>query len=201
MTKNVLAFDLDTTAKTISAADRKNLSAIADGFVQGTKITDEINKALKSFVARHGWEALKKGSPNPKVALDSDPAVTAERKAKKANPYLRFVWLAVQAAGRNEKTASNIVAIIKKQASQGLYLGEAKEKGAAGNKPKGEPALRVLAIHEPDELTAGIGLADWMKGKTEAYPQLAAFILPALRAYLGDAYDPVELDADEGDDE
>lgn len=200
MTKNAIAFDLNATAKSISAADRKNLSAVADGFAQGIKITEEINKALKSFVTRHGWDALRKGSPNPKVAIDSDPAITAARKAKKANPYLRFVWLAVQEAGRNEKTASNVVSIIKKQAQQGLYLGEAKEKGTKV-KAKGEPALRVLAIHEPDELTAGIGLADWLKGKSEAYPQLAAFILPALKAYLGDAYEDTEAEIDDEDGE
>lgn len=191
MTKNTINFELDTTAKGISAADRKNLSAIADGFVQGIKITEEINKALKSFVARHGWDVLKKGSPNPKVAIDSNPAVTAERKNKKANPFLRFIWLSVQASGRNEKTASNVITIIKKQAQQGLFLGEAKDKGAKV-KSKGEPALRVLAIHSPDELTTAMGLADWLKGKTEDYPQLAAFILPALKAYLGDAFEQDE---------
>lgn len=170
---------------TLNKTDRQQLNEVADGLVIGVRTTDAINVALKRFVKRRGFEALARGSANPKVSASAKDVETA--KLKKANPFLRFLWLSLQEKGLAVATANNLVSIIKAQAKKGLYLGETGGKSVGKRSGPKEPALRVLLVGEPDELTIAMGLQTFLQSKGDAFPELAAFVLPAVNAYLGDA--------------
>lgn len=183
-----IKLDLAAIGKVLTAPDRKALDGMIVQFDSREKAHVAFTKTVAALVKKHGVDALTKGSANPKVAGDSNPAVVAERKTQKANPYLRYLWLAAQALGLSVSRANDLVTEVKKMARAGDK--PAKSKG------KSEPAIRVVLVQEPDESVVGIGLKDWLVKQGDKYPTLAAFLLPALAECLGDAYDDGE-----GDDE
>lgn len=181
----VTKLDLAAIGKVIAASDKKVLDNVVVQFEAREKAHIAFARAVSTLVKKHGAEALTKGSQNPKITPDSNAAVEAERKAKKANPLLRYLWLTALSLGLTPSRASNLITEVKKT--------------ARGDKPKGksksDPSIQVRLIKEPDECTVGIGLKDWLVSQSEHYPTLASFLLPALKECLGDAYD------DGGDDE
>lgn len=171
-----------------SAADRRDLDSISAATVASETATGNIIALATGIAKRRTWEALITGTPNPNVPV-LDPA-TGKRFTKEqrevmkdaaANPFQRYLWFKAQADGLSRKTASNIITMIRNLAKKNGVVPKVHKADT------GTSTIRIVKVQKPGELDAGMGLEAWVMKQADEYPSLAAYLLPALKSYLGEA--------------
>lgn len=178
-----------------SAADRRDLDSISAATVASESATSAIIALATGIAKRRTWEALVAGTPNPNVPV-LDPATgkrftKEQREAMKdaaANPFLRYLWFKAQADGCRRKTASNIITIIRNIAKANGVVPKVHKAN------KDVSTIRIVKVQKPGELDAGMGLEAWVIKQADEYPSLAAYLLPALKSYLGEASEQGETE-------